>query len=224
MPCPLRSAIDSEGMVRVIHDDAWSLWLVTLACALLLIVGCGTRISDDFIALSQSPILEPMEQRLGVGDSFEIRVFREQELSGQFVVSERGSINYPFVGRLVVSGMTCSEIEDEITRALGDGRIHEPVVNCLIVEQRSLRVLVVGQVRAPQSVPYRTGLSIVEAIVQAGGMTSDAAEDRVVLTRSVDGEVLEFEVPVRRIMTGRAPNIPVQPGDTIFVPALRFLP
>lgn len=200
-----------------------ALLVLLVLCVVGFASACGTRISSDYLAHSLDSFQGEFSTALGPGDRFEVRVFREEELSGEYSVSSRGIVGFPLVGSFEVAGLSCEDVEEILVERLGDGLIHEPSVQCRIVEQRSLQVLVVGSVSSPRSIPYSDSLTIVEAIALAGGLSQNASEDRAIVTRRVDGEMVEIEVPLRLVMSGRAPNLRLWPNDLVFVPAYRFL-
>lgn len=184
---------------------------------------CGSSISQDYVSHAFTSFQGEFSTALGPGDRFSINVFREESLSGEYVVSSRGTVSFPLLGHLEVAGRNCEDVEQLVSERLAEGLIHQPSVACRVVEQRSLQVLVVGSVNSPKSIAYSETLTIVEAIALAGGLTANANDDRAIVTRRIDGEMVEIEVPLRLVMSGRAPNLRLWPNDLVFVPAYRFL-
>jgi protein involved in polysaccharide export with SLBB domain len=161
---------------------------------------------------------------LGARDVFEVRVFRHEEMSGEYSVSEEGTINFPEIGQVAVAGKTPAEIEKDIQARLADGYLVNPTVSVLVKEYKSKTVSVLGQVRKPTTISYAAGMSIVDAISQAGGFTPMARKNAVKVTRpdkrggGEKGTSTSFTVPVESIASGRAKQFFLRPGDTIFVP------
>lgn len=201
----------------------------TAWAALLLAVsgltggGCGAAVSGEYVSHALASFQGQFSTALGPGDKFAVRVFREESLSGEFVVSSRGTVTFPLIGPIEVAGLECEGVEALLTERLAEGFIHQPSVSCRVVEQRSLQVLVVGSVSNPRSIAYSDSLTIVEAIALAGGLTGAASDARAIVTRRIDGDVVEIDVPLRLVMSGRAPNMRLWPNDLVFVPAYRFL-
>lgn len=189
----------------------------------ILALSCGGTVSHDYVSHAQLSMQGEFSTALGPGDRFSIDVFREESLSGEYVVSSRGMVSFPLLGHLEVNGLNCEDVEELVSARLAEGLIHEPSVACRVVEQRSLQILVVGSVNSPRSIAYSDTLTIVEAIALAGGLTASASEERAIVTRRIDGEMREIEVPLRLVMSGRAPNLRLWPNDLVFVPAYRFL-
>lgn len=187
--------------------------------------GCATdRVDPAYEALvaQQSSGSTPIAGSLGAGDKFSLRVHDEEGLSGDFTVSGDGTINYPYVGRIDVNGMTCGQIERTVTAGLADGYLLNPSVSCSIVEYNSKKVFVFGEVKQPGSYPYRSNLTLVDAFALAGGVTARANANSTKLTRSVQGADVQVRVPMQEVVEGRRSNIKLLPGDIIFVPESAF--
>jgi polysaccharide export outer membrane protein len=162
---------------------------------------------------------------LGPRDVFEVRVFRHEDMSGEFAVSDEGTINFPEIGLVEVRGKTPAQVEQDIQARLADGYLVDPSVTVRVKEYKSKTISVLGQVRKPTTIPYAAGMSVIDAISQAGGFTPMARKNAVKVTR-VDAateagappKTLAFTVPVESIASGRARPFFLRPGDTIFVP------
>jgi polysaccharide export outer membrane protein len=155
---------------------------------------------------------------LGVGDLFEVRVYQEDELTNEFRVSPDGTIDFPLVGRVEVLGLQPSEVADRVRDRLRDGGFfREPQVSVLVREYASKRISVVGAVERPGTFPVAPGMTVVQAISQAGGFTPLASRNDVVLTRRVEGELRRYPVAVDAVANGRQEDIPVLPGDIIYI-------
>ena len=160
---------------------------------------------------------------LGAGDSFEVRIYGEKELSGKYRVAQDGTIDFPLVGRIEVEGKEATEVADAIRDKLRDGQIlRNPQVTLFIASSDSKRVSVMGAVSKPGSFPMSTGLTLVEAISLAGGFTDLAKEDDTLVTRQKDGVRRRFRVPARQVTEGRAEDFALQAGDIVFVPERIF--
>lgn len=189
--------------------------------AVVMLAGCGLFFRDP--APSEYPTQEVYvdDTTLGAGDVFEVRVFRQAEMSGIYAVSEDGTINFPEIGVVAVLGKTPAEVEKDIQARLADGYLINPSVSVLVKEYKSKTISVLGQVRKPTTIPYVAGMSIVDAVSQAGGFTTMARKNVVKVTRAAaksGNEATSFIVPVESIASGKAKNFYLRPGDTVFVP------
>jgi len=189
-----------------------------LAClfAVLCAAACGNP------PPSQYPTQEyhVEDTTLGPGDLFEVRVFNEAEMSSDYHVSSQGTIQFPHIGMVAVTGKTPEQVEEEIRKRLADGYLVKPQVSILVKEINSRKVSVFGQVRKPGTLSFRDGMTIVEAVSQAGGFTGMAKKNGVTVTRKdpSSGGEQKYTVPVESIGKGAAANFYVRPGDVIFVP------
>ena len=159
-----------------------------------------------------------MTSGLTAGDTFEVRVFDEEELGGTFQVQEDGTIVFPLLGEVQVSGMTQAEVAAKLEAALAEGYLRDPHVTVVLTERENLEVSVLGQVQRPGTFPYIEKLTLVQAISEAGGLNELAHARRVKLTRKGPSGVGTYDVSVKAITEGRAEDILLQPGDIIFVP------
>ncbi len=160
--------------------------------------------------------------RLGPGDVLSIRVFREEDLTGDFMVDVDGAIRFPLAGQVQVAGLTATEAAQQLTNALASNYLNSPQVTVLVKDSNSRKVSVLGQVDKPGTFRYQDQLSLVEAITLAGGLTKIAAASRVKITRVREGREQVFVVALDRILDGRATNLRLRAGDVVFVPESLF--
>jgi protein involved in polysaccharide export with SLBB domain len=187
---------------------------LALVCALAA-AGCAGRTpppSGSVQAVELSP-----EERLGIDDVFEVRVLGESDLSGAYRIAADGTVDYPFLGRVSVSGMRSGDVQELIAAKLADGYLKHPQVSVMVKEWHSRKVLVFGQVHSPGSVAYFTNMTIVDAIAAVGGFTGIASKNSVTLRRESKGSVQTTNYPVADISEGRAPNVVLRPGDILVV-------
>ncbi|MCK6546328.1 polysaccharide export protein [Myxococcota bacterium] len=158
---------------------------------------------------------------LGEGDVIEIKVFREPDLGGVYQVTREG-LEFPLIGQVQVLGKEAHEVGEEIRARLSDGYLKQPQVTVLIKEHNSRKIHVLGQVAKPGSFIFESGMSVIQAVTNAGGFNPLAATNRVLVTRVVDGNEKKYVVPVGDIGRGNAPNFMLEPGDIVFVPEAIF--
>jgi len=157
------------------------------------------------------------EDRIGVDDTFDVRVYGEAELTGLYRVATDGSIDFPLAGRLHVAGLRPGEVQQLLVVKLKEGYLKEPQVTVTIKERNSQKISVLGQVARPGQVSYYPNMTIVDAIASAGGFTGIAAKNSVSLRREVSGKIEMKVFPVADISEGRYPNVTVLPGDVLVV-------
>jgi polysaccharide export outer membrane protein len=189
--------------------------MLVLACS-----GCASR-DRGFDVLVPSSSAQDMT--LGPGDTFEVAVYDEKELSGKYRVADDGTINFPLVGRVMVGGSAPTAVQVAIEKALREKQIlRNPSVSVFVVEYASKHINVMGAVQHPGSLPWTAGMNVVQAISVAGGLTSIAAANDTIVTRQVEGHPKRYRVSVRRITEGQEANFTLQAGDIVYVPERIF--
>jgi protein involved in polysaccharide export with SLBB domain len=157
------------------------------------------------------------EDRVGIDDVFEVRVYGEPDLSGSYRVAVDGTIDYPLAGRLRVFGLRSGEIQQLVVAKLKEGFLKRPQVTVTVTQRNSQKITVFGQVSRPGQVAYYPNMTIVDAIANAGGFTGIAAKNSVNLRREVSGKIETHIFPVADIAEGRSQNVMVLPGDVLVV-------
>jgi protein involved in polysaccharide export with SLBB domain len=157
------------------------------------------------------------EDRIGLDDTFDVRVYGETELCGTFRVATDGTVDYPLVGRIQVAGLRTGEIQKLLVDKLKDRILKDPQVVVTVKDRNSQKISVLGQVGRPGQVAYYPNMTIVDAIASAGGFTGIAAKNSVNLRREVNGKIESHIYPVADISEGRSQNINVLPGDVLVV-------
>jgi polysaccharide biosynthesis/export protein VpsN len=179
-----------------------------------LALACGPAIDNSRVRLP-----EPVESTtLGPGDVFTMDVVGEPDLPRDFQVASDGTVDFPYVHRLRVQGLEPQQVARVVRELLISQRILiDPSIIVSIKEYNSKRVTVLGQVQRPGSFSLAPGMTLVQAISNAGGLNAIANGERVNLTRkdrqSTTTVVLSFD----SITDGRSPDIPLQAGDQIYV-------
>jgi polysaccharide export outer membrane protein len=136
-----------------------------------------------------------------------------------------GKISTPLVEDMVAVGKTPAELARDIEKVLGE-YVKQPQVNIIVQTPMSVfsQVTVVGQVTRPASIPYREGMTVMDAILQAGGLTLFASGNRAKLVRTENGKQVETRLRVNDLINkgDLKQNLPLKPGDMIVVPESRF--
>jgi len=165
---------------------------------------------------------------IGVDDEVEVTVWRNPELGITVPVRPDGKISVPLVGDVVAGGLTPAQVASDIQEKLS-AYVRDPQVAVIVKQLRSheylSRVRVTGAVRQPVSIPYRQGMTVLDAVLAAGGITEFAAPDRADLFRR-NGEdgTTTYGVRLDRILDRGElqTNYEVAPGDVITIPERTF--
>ena len=193
---------------------------IALACVLCLAACAGGR-DRGFDAPATAPAAQDMT--LGPGDTFEVAVYDEKDLSGKYRVADDGSINFPLVGRVDVAGRTPTAIQKIIQDSLREKQLlRSPSVSIFVLDDASKRINVVGAVQRPGSLPWTAGMGVVQAISVAGGLTPLAAGNDTIVTRREAGRPKRYKVSVRRITEGQEADFILEAGDIVYVPERIF--
>ena len=157
------------------------------------------------------------------GDKLNIEVYREKQLSGIFTVGNQGDIDYPLLGKVHAEGLSLEKIRKNLTDNLGRDYLVDPQVQVNLEKSVSKSVSVLGQVTKPGNYDFTQDMTIVRLISAAEGFTRVADASHVRLTRiAAGGKRRIFQVNVASIMDGRSDDLPLEPGDIVFVPESAF--
>ena len=163
---------------------------------------------------------------VGPQDVLNVRIYGEDKLSGKIRVDSDGTFPFEYLGRVKAEGLTTAQIEQHLAKALADGYLRAPQVSVEVIEYRSQSVFVTGEVRAPNKYSLPGDSTLMDVLTLAGSVTQNAG-NWVQITHARRGaEVLgpaasqdyDMRVNLRDIQTGKAQNIQMRDGDTIFVP------
>lgn len=208
--------VSTPSLRRASHS-----WLAVHALALVFASSACAGRDRGFDIPAPASLTQDMT--LGPGDTFEVTVYDEKDLSGKYRVADDGTINFPLIGRLTVAGKGPTVVAAAIQDALKQKQIlRNPSVSIFVVEYASKRINVVGAVQHPGSLPWTAGMGVVQAISVAGGLSPLAAANDTIVTRQVDDRPKRYKVSVRRITEGQEPDFTLQAGDIIYVPERIF--
>lgn len=182
--------------------------------AVVLLLGCGGSHDNQRINLPT-----PTEKStVGPGDVFVMEIVGEKELPREYQVASDGTVDLPFVQTVHVAGLEPQEISRLVRKLLIEKHIlNDPSVVVQVKEYNSRRITIMGQVAKPGTFPYTTGMTLIQALSQAGGLTGIANLNKVNLTRRTAGGSRTVVIAVGTIMEGRSADVPLQSGDRIFV-------
>lgn len=194
---------------------------LALVLASFLAACTGLPSLDEAAPPAPARISEAYE--VGVGDVVSIHVWRNPDLSQEIVVRPDGYISMPLIGDIRASGKQPEALADEITTQLAEF-IRSPEVTVMVTDPVSKefrnRVRVTGQVVAPQSIAFRPGMTVLDLVLQAGGLTDFASGSRAVLHRESENGYQSFSVDLEDILEegNMNSNHVLKPGDTISIP------
>jgi polysaccharide export outer membrane protein len=167
----------------------------------------------------------PPDYRVGPGDTLKVYVFQNEELSSTVPVRPDGKISTPLVEDMVAVGKTPSQLARDIEKSLAE-YVKAPKVNVVVMIAVSVfsQVKVIGQVKVPQALPYRDGMTVLDAVLAVGGLGQFAAGNRGHIVRTENGKQTEIKVKLDALVNNgdMKQNLLLKPGDVLVVPETRF--
>ena len=165
------------------------------------------------------------DYRIGPGDTLKVSVFQNDELTATLPVRPDGKISTPLVEDMVAVGKTPSQLARDIEKSLAV-YIKSPKVSVVVTIALSVysQVKVIGQVKTPESLPFREGMTVLDAVLAAGGLTQFAAGNRAQLIRTENGKQTEIKVKLDSLLNSgdMKQNLALRPNDVLVVPETRF--
>ena len=165
---------------------------------------------------------------IGALDQLNVFVWRNPELSVKVQVRPDGRITTPLISDMVAVGKTPGQLADEIRQALTQ-YIDDPRVSVMIDSFQGTfaqQVRVVGATEKPASLPYRANMTLLDAMIEVGGLSEYAAGDRARLIRHdrATGEQKEYDLKIARLLKkgDTSANVRLEPGDVIIIPESMF--
>jgi polysaccharide biosynthesis/export protein len=201
--------------------------LVLLSIALTACASQPNAPSDEPETSGASLGVTAREYRIGVDDQIQVSVWRNPDVSIVVPVRPDGKISVPLIGDVLAGGKTTTELAQLIKEKLS-AYIRDPHVTVIVTELRSheylARVRVTGAVNAQRSFPFRPGMTVLDAVLEAGGLNDFAAPNRTKLYRVVQGKTQIYDIALKDILTdGKLEtNMKLLPGDVIAIPERFF--
>lgn len=159
------------------------------------------------------------------GDLLRLQIFEDEEPAVLLQINDQGYVDFPYVGRMQVEGMTCKAIADKLEGMLEQTYYYQATVYLAVEKENPIRgkVYIVGEVGSEGALglPSDTDFTISKAVLAAGGFSQYAKESKVRIIRDMpDGKQKTFVVDVGHIYeTGdRSEDLLLKPGDFIIVP------
>jgi polysaccharide export outer membrane protein len=185
----------------------------------VLIAGCGSVGSYPPAPRTTEATASPY--RIGPMDTLNVVVWRNPEISGQITVRPDGFISTPLVDDLAAIGRTPSELSRELEKALSKV-LRDPVVSVVVTNFQGVyadQVRIVGEAAKPQAVPFRQNMTLLDVMIQVGGITDFADGNASVLIRGAEGGK-QYSLRLKDLLKRGdiSANVAIIPGDIIIVP------
>ena len=194
---------------------------VGLTALLAIVAGCAPDRPLPPLEAVTTP-----DYQIGPGDSLYVFVWRNPELSITIPVRPDGRFSMPLVEDVVAIGRTPTELADDIKRRLAT-YIKDPAVTVMptsFIGPFDQQVRVVGEAVTPRALPYRANMTVLDAMIQVGGITKYAAGDRATLIRHAPGRQATYSLRLDSLLNyGEIQyNVALMPGDILIIPQSYF--
>lgn len=201
------------------------LYRIGSVLGLVCLAACGG--SNAVLAVPDAQALRQVsDYQIGPGDSLQIFVFDQPDLSTVVQVRPDGRISTPLVEDLQAAGRTPTQLARDIESVLSQ-YVRGPVVTVIVqgfVGDVGQQIRVVGQASEPQALQYREGMTVLDVVIAVGGLSEFASGNRARIIRRINGENVEIRVRLDDLLNeGQIEeNVPMFPGDVLVIPQTIF--
>ena len=209
--------------------------VMTLGCGCAATVGAqnppASAGASSPTPTAGSPAVVPAESAvgpdylIGPGDMLQVFVWRNPELTATVPVRPDGKISTPLIEDMNAVGKTPTQLARDMEKVLSEF-IRSPQVNIIVTQPVSTfsQVKIIGQVVRPQSLAFREGMTVLDAVLASGGMSPFAAGNRAKVIRKENGKQKEIKVKLSDLVNDgdMKQNFALLPGDVLVVPESRF--
>ena len=192
--------------------------------ALVLLARCDSE--QDLNSPAAQALQTPYEYIIGPGDALNVFVWRNPDLSTKVSVRPDGKISIPLVEDISTTGKTPTELARDIEAKLKK-YVNDPVVTVIVENFQASsgqQVRIVGEAGQPKAIPYRAHMTLLDAMIQVGGLTQYAAGNRATVVRTVRGQQMSFNARLNDLLKDGdiSANAELRPGDIIIIPQSYF--
>ncbi len=208
--------------MRNIHSRiALLLRCTVLSLLSVVLAGCAAFSSEKFPPAPSSAETAAYNYIVGPGDTLNIIVWRNPELSMVVPVRPDGKLTTPLVDELVVQGKTSIEIARDVEKTLSKF-VRDPVVTVIVtgfIGPYSEQIRVVGAAAKPQFLPYKQKMTLLDVMIAVGGLTDFADGNAASIFRASEGDK-RYSVRIRDLIKRGdiSANVEMKPGDVLIIP------
>lgn len=192
---------------------------------LLLLFGSVATLAAEPVNQPAPQVVDAETYVIGAGDILQVFVWRSPELTTTIPVRPDGKISTPLVEEMLAAGKTPAVLARDIEKVLAE-YVRTPTVNVIVTNAISVarQVSAIGQVRRPQAVAYREGMTVMDLVLAVGGMVEFAAGNRSKIVRKEGKKQIEVKVRLNDLVNDGdlKQNVALRPGDVLVVPQSRF--
>jgi polysaccharide export outer membrane protein len=213
-------------MVNLLKSVRFATLLGALS-GVLILTGCATRSSDlPELPQASGDAQFSTRYRIAPGDSVQIFVWRNPEVSTTVPVRPDGLLSAPLLEEVPAAGKTPAELARDLEAELST-YLRDPLVTVIVngfVGTFNEQIRVLGEAAQPRSMLYRDSMTVLDVLVETGGLTQYADGNSSILLRRVDGEMVEYRLRLDDLAQNGdiSANIDMRPGDVVIVPEAWF--
>lgn len=198
---------------------------VALLAAAAVLAGCAST-ETTTMPLPKPTAAEQSEYRIGPGDTLQVFVWNQPELTVEVPVRPDGMISTPLIAGVPAAGKTAPELAKDLEKALSE-YVRNPTVSVMVISfvgTYSDQIRIVGQAAKPQALSYRANMTLLDVMIAVGGLAPFAAGNRAVVVRQDGDRQLRIPVRIQDLIDDGdiGANLPMRPGDVLIIPESRF--
>ena len=199
--------------------------LLAAGAMLAMLAGCADKRGGPIpynvstFGTPDTPQLVPLEAgyKIAPMDTLTVKIFKMPDLSGDYEVDLAGRISMPLIGEVAAHDLTTAQLDDALTRRLGEKYLENPDVSVGIKSSTRRNVTVDGAVNKSGSFPVHGPTTLMQAVAAAGGTREDANPRRVAIFRTIGGKRQAAAFDLTSIRRGEAPDPQVYAGDIVVI-------
>ena len=155
---------------------------------------------------------------IGAEDVLGVLFWREKDISGDVIVRPDGKITLPLLNDVQAAGLTTDQLRAALTE-VASKYVEDPNVTVVVRQINSRRVFITGQINKPGPYPLAPGLTVMQLIATAGGLTEFADSKNILIMRTENGKPMAYRFNYKEVLEGKKlqQNIELKPGDTVAV-------
>jgi polysaccharide export outer membrane protein len=198
-------------------------WFVLGVCGALL-AACASK--PETVTVPAPVKAEQSEYKIGPGDTLQIFVWNQPELTVTVPVRPDGMISTPLISGVPAAGKTPPQLAKDLEVALAEF-VRNPTVSVMVtgfVGTYADQIRVVGQAAKPQALAYNANMTLLDVMIAVGGLAEFAAGNRAVIVRQEGAKQTRMPVRISDLIDDGdiSANVPMRPGDVLIIPESRF--
>ena len=200
--------------------------LMLLTSGLLFLAGCSTNQVANELPAASGNAEHTTRYKIAPGDTLQVFVWRNPEVSTSVTVRPDGLMTAPLLEEVPAAGKTPQELARDVEKHLST-YLRDPLVTIIASGFQGTykeKIRVVGEAAEPKSILYRDSMTLLDLIIEVGGITEFAAGNNTVIVRTENGEQTEYRVRVDDLIRDGdiSANVDMKPGDIVIIPEAWF--